>query len=152
MLLHQGVISPDYTVLEIIGNANAKFLEYILKSTKIRFELRVRCKGIVEGFWRLYTDDLYTLQIPTPPIEEQDAILLEIDKRSEIIDQTISKAEKEIEIIQEYRTRLVSDVVTGKLDVRSIDIPDFEAVDADSDLSDEDEDSEDMDDLAGDEE
>jgi len=38
------------------------------------------------------------------------------------IDLAIEKAKREIELISEYRTRLVSDVVTGKLDVRNINV------------------------------
>jgi len=134
-----GVISPDYTVLNVMGTALPEFIECVLKSSKLRPELRVRCKGIVEGFWRLYTDDLYTLSLPLPPKEEQNEIMMEIARRSSKVDQTISKAEREIELIQEYRTRLVSDVVTGKVDVSSVEIPDFEPVEADLEVQDDEE-------------
>ncbi len=52
---------------------------------------------------------------------------------------TILKAEREIELIQEYRTRLVSDVVTGKVDVRSVEIPAFEPVEAELEAQDDEE-------------
>ena len=67
-----GVISPDYTVL--IPNTERiipSFGEMVLKSALCRRELRVRVRGIIEGFWRLYTDDFYTIYLPVPPIEEQ---------------------------------------------------------------------------------
>ncbi|WP_204652535.1 restriction endonuclease subunit S, partial [Gemmiger formicilis] len=32
-------------------------------------------RGIIEGFWRLYTDDFYTIYLPVPPIEEQKEIM-----------------------------------------------------------------------------
>ncbi|MEA5529228.1 restriction endonuclease subunit S [Dolichospermum sp. UHCC 0684] len=53
-----------------------------------------------------------------PPIEEQKAIVSFIDEKSEKIDLAITKIEKEIELIKEYRTTLISDAVTGKIDVR----------------------------------
>ena len=39
--------------------------------------------------------------------------------------QMIGKLEKEIELLREYRTRLISDVVTGQMDVRNVEIPDY---------------------------
>ncbi len=51
-----------------------------------------------------------------------------------IVDKTISRSEREVELIAEYRSRLVSDVVTGKVDVRNSDIPNFEVVEADLEI------------------
>ncbi|MEE4356809.1 MAG: restriction endonuclease subunit S, partial [Desulfococcaceae bacterium] len=59
--------------------------------------------------------DLNNHSIVLPPKIEQQAIVDFIEKETSLIDKTISKAEREIELIQEYRTRLVSDVVTGKI-------------------------------------
>lgn len=53
-----------------------------------------------------------------PNIDEQAQILKFILRESEPIDVAISRLEREIELLREYRTRLVADVVTGKLDVR----------------------------------
>ncbi len=71
-----GVISPDYTVL--IPNTERvlpTFAETVLKSDRCRGELRIRVRGIIEGFWRLYTDDFNTIVLPVPPIEEQAEIM-----------------------------------------------------------------------------
>ena len=71
-----GVISPDYTVL--IPNTERvlpAFAETVLKSDRCRSELRIRVRGIIEGFWRLYTDDFNTIVLPVPPIEEQAEIM-----------------------------------------------------------------------------
>jgi len=54
---------------------------------------------------------------------EQKEILEHVRKKSIEIDQAISRAEREIELIGEYRTRLISDVVTGQVDVREVDVP-----------------------------
>ncbi|OIP67952.1 MAG: hypothetical protein AUK43_17860 [Oscillatoriales cyanobacterium CG2_30_40_61] len=62
--------------------------------------------------------DLKRLPILVPPPEEQKAIVFFIDNESEKIDLAIAQIEKEIELIQEYRTTLISDAVTGKIDVR----------------------------------
>lgn len=54
-----------------------------------------------------------------PPAEEQRQIVGSIDAESRPVNTTISRLEREIELLREYRTRLVADVVTGKLDVRA---------------------------------
>ena len=58
------------------------------------------------------------LSIPLPPPNEQAAIVAFLDGGSERINRVISRLEREIELLREYRTRLVADVVTGKVDVR----------------------------------
>ncbi|MDO8249870.1 MAG: hypothetical protein Q7T78_09175 [Rhodoferax sp.] len=55
---------------------------------------------------------------PAPPIDEQRVILVELKKTLIGLNATISRINREIEFLREYRTRLVADVVTGKLDVR----------------------------------
>jgi type I restriction enzyme S subunit len=125
----EGVISPDYTVLR--PNREyilPEFAEAVLKCTKCRPELRIRVRGIVEGFWRLYTDDFNTIYIPLPPIEEQRSIMQAIAAKQEHLNKLIKAINQEIELLQEYRTRLISDVVTGQVDVRDVAIPEYEAV------------------------
>jgi type I restriction enzyme S subunit len=55
---------------------------------------------------------------PVPPIAEQDAILLYVERESDPLNTAITRTEREIALMQEYRTRLTADIVTGKLDVR----------------------------------
>lgn len=113
-----GVISPDYTVLRRHKNAHADYYALILRSPGCRGELRMRAKGIVEGFWRLYTDDFYAICLPVPPIADQHLIIELISRQTRDQDAGISSLEREIDLLREFRTRLVADVVTGKLDVR----------------------------------
>ena len=113
-----GVISPDYSVFRNRGAVNMEYLEKAFRLPSIRIELRVRSKGIVEGFWRLYTDDLFDIRLPVPPLAEQHAIIDYLNKATTTIDEAIARARRQIELLQEYRTRLIADVVTGKLDVR----------------------------------
>ena len=53
-----------------------------------------------------------------PPVPEQTAIVEHLDKATAAIDAAISRARRQTELLREYRTRLIADVVTGKLDVR----------------------------------
>lgn len=133
-----GVISPDYTVL--IPNTERiipSFGEMVLKSALCRRELRVRVRGIIEGFWRLYTDDFYTIYLPVPPIEEQKEIMQYIDDQSKKTAALENALNRAIELLHELRTRLISDTVTGQIDVRSIEVPDFELVEEAADEAEE---------------
>jgi type I restriction enzyme S subunit len=113
-----GVISPDYTVLRKIRPMVVQYFEHVLRCPACRGELRVRAKGIVEGFWRLYTDDFYNIRLPVPSENDQRQIVDAIDVATESIRATIRQNEQEIALLREYRTLLIADVVTGKLDVR----------------------------------
>ena len=113
-----GVISPDYSVFRKRGSVNMEYFLKVLRLPALRIELRVRAKGIVEGFWRLYTEDFFDIRLPVPSSGEQHAIIEYLDKTTADVDTAIARARRQVELVQEYRTRLISDVVTGKLDVR----------------------------------
>ena len=60
------------------------------------------------------------IKVTFPPPAEQAAIIEYVDKATAGIDDAITHAHRHIELLQEYRARLIADVVTGKLDVREI--------------------------------
>lgn len=123
----RGVVSPDYTVLRLDRKRILpKYAEFLLKSHDCRKELKIRVRGIVEGFWRLYTDDLGAIPVCIPDLDEQIQILSCIEKQTQPMDYAIHSIEKEIELLKEFKTRLISDVVTGQMDVRGFEIPDYE--------------------------
>ena len=55
---------------------------------------------------------------PVPPLAEQAAIVAYLDKQTAAVDAAMARARREIELLSEYRTRLIADVVTGQVDVR----------------------------------
>jgi type I restriction enzyme S subunit len=73
-------------------------------------------------------DKLLMTPFQSIPIEEQQEIVAYLDEITAKIDVTIDNAEREIALFNEYRTRLISDVVTGKIDVRNINVPEFEPI------------------------
>ena len=125
----KGVISPDYTVL--VPNTERilpAYGEAVLKSDLCRRELRIRVRGIIEGFWRLYTDDFNTIVIPLPPLGEQQRIMDYLSALNEKFVALKQNLEQEIATLQDFRTRMISDVVTGQVDVRGIEVPEYEIV------------------------
>ena len=68
------------------------------------------------------------LPIPIPTMTRQQVIVKYLDENCKRIDEIVSKLNEEIRLFAEYRTRLVSDVVTGKKDVRSVAVPQYETI------------------------
>lgn len=87
---------------------------------------------------RLYFDQFGQIPIPVPPVDEQIAIVAFYESETADITGAISRLEREITLLREYRTRLVADVVTGKLDVReaAAALPDEEPLAEVTDLPD----------------
>ena len=92
--------------------------------------------------FRSYTDSFNTIVLPVPPVEEQKSIMDEIKLFEEKTANYISVILKEVEVLHELRNKLISDVVTGQIDVRDIEVPEFEFVDEIEDESDKDTDEE----------
>lgn len=115
----EGIVSPDYMVLEFrIDPVVGKFFHFALRSTAMVANYRKQAYGVRPGQWRLMYPDFCRLRLPVPSIEEQQAIVDHITRETESLEAAIARAEREIALMQEYRTRLTADIVTGKLDVR----------------------------------
>lgn len=117
-----GVISPDYTVLRPHEACDASYYERLFKTPPSIAMLRRSTKGIVEGFWRLYTDDFYNIAVPVPPMNERLAILDWLSSATSELDSAIDLGFREISHIRDYRDRLIANVVCGKLNVATFDL------------------------------
>lgn len=80
---------------------------------------------------------LENLRLPLPEIEEQRAIVDTLDAYWSKVLQVKCNLKKQIEELQSLKTRIIADAVTGKIDVRGIEIPEYEFVDEDNDNVDE---------------
>lgn len=111
-----GLISPDYTVLRPTPGASVRFFEHVLKSPACRAELRTRAKGIVEGFWRLYTDDFYDIRLPVPPLDEQRLIVRFLDWQGAQTLRLVRAKKKIIALLNEQKQAIIHRAVTRGLD------------------------------------
>lgn len=124
-----GVTSPDYRVftLEDVENCDPQYYLYIFQLGYRRRIFYGLGKGAAsKGRWRMPAINFKNFGIPIPPIVEQREIVQYIGEQEKKIDELIAGIEKQIASLREYRTRLISDVVTGQIDVRGITIPEFE--------------------------
>lgn len=113
-----GVVSPDYTILRVTRDVDPNYLCAKLRSRSVRPELRRRTKGIVEGFWRLYAPDLLSMEVVLPARSLQARVVSRINERNAATNQLLARIDREISLLEELRTRLVADAVTGQIDVR----------------------------------
>ena len=66
----------------------------------------------------LSVERVLNLRVSVPPMQEQEGIANHIERDTADIDTALAPVRRQIDLLQEYRTRLIADVVTGKLDVR----------------------------------
>ncbi len=140
-----GLVSPDYSVFQEKHPVRMQFLSDLLRTSSYRAYFRQNARGLgtgTAGFLRLYDDAFLETPLYLPPYSEQSAIVEFFEKTTADSDAAIARARRQIELIEEYRTRLIADVVTGKLDVREAaaqlpDVPDdADGPEADGDAGD----------------
>ena len=119
---YQGIISPAYTIMIPKGITTAYF-KHLAKSS-VFIELLKQCvTGIREG-QNIDYSKLKGIRIPVPPVEEQLKIAAYLDS----IEARIEARIEEISLLKKYKEAISSDIVTGKIDVRDIEIPEYEFV------------------------
>jgi type I restriction enzyme S subunit len=114
----QGMVSFHYGVFEPKRAANVRYFEMLFHTAAFRTVFAGRSNGMTVGLQNLSNQNFYSARIVVPPVEEQNEIVAYVDEQTKGIAAAIAAFESEIALLKEYRTRLISDVVTGKLDVR----------------------------------
>jgi len=89
---------------------------------------KIEAEANVVSLKTLNRSDWERADIPYPSISEQDKIAKFLDKKCGAIDAIIDTINHEVALFTEYRTRLISDTVTGTLDVRGVVVPEYESV------------------------
>ncbi len=108
------------------GSTNNKYLAYLFKSPTWRYQIRKKVNGVkVYSITQKMLKDVFIL---IPPIDEQEEIIRHLDEVCAKINAAIEITEEKIANLQDLKARLISDVVTGKIDVRNIEIPKYEYV------------------------
>ena len=113
------------------------FMAYLLES----IDYTVYITGAAQP--KLSQNNLGRVPLCVPTLAEQQEIATHLDTQCARINKVIEALNEEIALFAEYRTRLISDVVTGKLDVRGVVVPEFEAVE---DMAEDNKDTEEMED------
>ncbi len=133
---HLGVTSPDYRVFRLFDEERC-YAAYYLKIFQLCYRrhafYRFGRGAANVGRWRLPASAFKNFEIPLPPYNEQIEIVRAIEIEEHKIKTVIDCLQQEIDVLKEFKKRLIADVVTGKIDVRGIEIPEYDLVEEDSD-------------------
>lgn len=110
------VCGGDVVIFRPTVEVHAPFLGYSLDSYSAALQKATMCRGTT--IKHIYPDELRGLWFCVPPLSEQERIATTLDSELFDCDTAAARLEREIDLLREYRTRLIADVVTGKLDVR----------------------------------
>ena len=140
---YTGIVSPAYFIFDVSFD-NLEYFHYAIRSKVYVNFFAQASDGIRVGQWDLQMDKMKEIPFIIPPADEQVAIVDYIKRTLPQYDVAIEKLSTEVETLEEYKTKLITDVVTGKIDVRDVEIPEYEFVDEEADAdSDSDDDSDD---------
>lgn len=121
---YRGIVSPAYYVFDLKYEC-PEFFHIAIRSKRYVQFFSQASDGIRVGQWDLSMSRMKEIPFVVPPVEEQLEIVHYVKSQLAIIENTISGIQKQIDLLREYRTRLISDVVTGQIDVRDIVVPDY---------------------------
>ena len=107
----------DLIILKPAGWMDHRFAGYLLDSHYAQTQKARMQRGVT--IMHIYADQLGDIPFGIPPLDEQVAIARYLDEAKADIDATIARAHRQVELLEEYRTRLIADVVTGKIDARN---------------------------------
>ena len=141
---YTGIVSPAYFIFDV-DFENLEYFHYAIRSKVYVNFFAQASDGIRVGQWDLSINKMKEIPFIVPPADEQKDIVEYIPVAFAKYDKAIEKLTDEVEVLQELRNKLISDVVTGQIDVRDIEVPEFEYVeetydssgDEDNDVNDE---------------
>lgn len=98
-------------------NILQEYVHYLFRSHNYIEEFYRNGRGIVADLWTTRYSEMRNIQIPVPPLYEQQEIVTYLDSKVANINQLCQAERSQIEKLKEYKQRLISDVVTGKVKV-----------------------------------
>lgn len=133
---YTGIVSPAYFIFDITFE-NLEYFHYAIRSKVYVNFFAQASDGIRVGQWDLQMDKMKEIPFIVPLADEQIAIVKYIMQALLQYDAAIEKLTEEVAVLEEYKNKVIADAVTGKIDVRGIEIPEYEFVDEDNDNVDE---------------
>lgn len=115
---YQGIVSPAYTICSPTMEIHGKYIHHLLRSSLYIGHFKMVSYGVRPGQWDLHDDDLFSTPIIIPPMEEQINISSMLDNKISVIDEIITIEEERVALFKEYKKSLLTEWVTGKIDIR----------------------------------
>ena len=119
MASEDGLVSPDYVVASPRGSLSARYAELLFRTDAFSAECARRSHGIVWDRLRLYWDGFRDIRVPLPSLQEQTAIVAQLDRQTAKLNKLKLSTELTISLLRERRSALITAAVTGQIDVES---------------------------------
>ena len=129
-------VGGDVIVFHPNEGINVEYLLYQLYCQAALKHRYINGKGDI--IVHIYPTALGNTIITLPREADQNKVVSRINEIIDQVKKAIAVLTDEISVLREYRVRIVADTVTGKIDVRGIEIPEYEFVDEDNDADNED--------------
>lgn len=129
---YTGIVSPAYFIFDVTFE-NLVYFHYAIRSKVYINFFAQASDGIRVGQWDLHMDKMKEIPFIVPPSDEQATIVEYIRRTLPKYDIAIEKLTEEVDVLEEYKAKLISDTVAGKIDVRGIEVPEYEFVEEESD-------------------
>jgi type I restriction enzyme S subunit len=111
----EGITSPDYTICRSKSDdVFIDFYGYLLVQEEYLTEYRRASTGVMEGYIRLYTNELFDIKVPVPPLDKQQAIVQTIKKETATLNGILEKIDQELTLVKAYRESLIAEAVSGQ--------------------------------------
>lgn len=125
---HDGIVSPAYFVFNFTLDIDKQFFNVAIRSKPYVSFFGQASDGIRVGQWDLSMNRMKDIPFYVPPREEQNHIARFLDARCSEIDRLITENQAQIANLHDLKSSLIADVVTGQIDVRDVEIPEYEQV------------------------
>ena len=118
-----GVVSPDYTVLQVGSQVSPDYLHYVMRSSWFVSEMTRRLRGIGAKDQgqvrtpRINFADLGLIRVPVPPTEQQDELSFDLATQEERLTTAVDLQAKQLSLLAERRQALITSAVTGEMPV-----------------------------------
>ena len=118
---HKIAVGGDVIIFRVKKDINVKYISYFCNTSEIKYEKYIESSG--EIIVHISSESLKNIKIPFITIEEQEDIVSKIDSFIELQNKIISSKNIIIKNYMKLKQSLISEVVTGQIDVRNVKIP-----------------------------
>ena len=118
---HKIAVGGDVIIFRVKKDINVKYISYFCNTSEIKYEKYIESSG--EIIVHISSESLKDIKIPFITLEEQEDIVSKIDSFIELQNKIISSKNIIIKNYMKLKQSLISEVVTGQIDVRNVKIP-----------------------------
>lgn len=118
--LQDGSCSLINIVLTPRESVHNRYFSYLFRSILFADEFYRWGHGIHDDLWTTNWEDMKSIQVPVPPLEDQEAMANYLDNKMAEINSIVAGINKQIELFRRYRKQVIDSLVTGKVRVGGV--------------------------------